>query len=72
MKNLKINQKPKFSLHNYMTDILINFCEENGLEHLSASEIDYETDAQKEWLDRFVETYYAVEDRYCERKWGEK
>ena len=65
-------EKSKFDLMVFMTDILINFCEENGLEHYSASEIDYETQEQKEWLDRFVDVWNRVEDRHCERWYENK
>jgi len=60
----------EFSLMDYMTDILIHFCEKNSLQFASASEIDYETEEQREWLSRFRGIWHQVEDRYCERRWG--
>jgi len=56
-------KKKKFCYFYYMAEILNNFCEEHGLELLSASEIAWETEEQREWLERFVDIWYRVEDR---------
>ena len=62
-------KQKKFSYFYHMADILINFCEENGLEPLSASEIAWETEEQREWFERFVDIWYRVEDRDNARRW---
>jgi ribosomal protein S18 len=67
MKNKIKLQNSKFNLLEHMSDILNNFCEENELDHFSASEIDYKTDQQRQWLERFIEVYYLVEERNCRR-----
>jgi len=57
----------KFSLFNYMCDILYNFYEKNGLEHCCALESriggNYKTEEQKEWLERFSRVWEMVEQR---------
>jgi hypothetical protein len=59
--------KEKFSLFNYMCDILYNFYEKNGLEHCCALESriggNYKTEEQKEWLERFSRVWEMVEQR---------
>ena len=54
----------KFDLYKYMADILINFCDNNNLEHLSASEIAWKTEEQRVWLERFIDVWDRLEDRY--------
>ncbi len=54
----------KFDLHIYMGHILLNFCQKNSLELLSASEIAWETEEQRVWLERFVDIWDRLEDRY--------
>lgn len=65
MKNA--NQKYKFTLFNYMSDILYNFYEKNGLEHCCALESqiggNYKTQEQLEWLERFSRVWDKVENR---------
>ena len=57
----------KFSLMNYMCDILFNFYETNNLEHMCALESrmcgNYKTEEQREWLERFGEVWDKVENR---------
>ena len=64
MKNFKDRE---FSLFNYMCDILFEFYEKNGLEHMCALESrmcgNYKTEEQKEWLERFGEVLDKVENR---------
>jgi len=64
MKNFKDR---KFSLFNYMCDILYDFYDRNGLEHCCALESriggNYKTEEQKEWLERFSRVWEMVEQR---------
>jgi hypothetical protein len=57
----------KFSLFNHMCDILFEFYEKNGLEHMCALEAqisgNYKTEDQKEWLERFCNVLDRVENR---------
>jgi len=57
----------EFSLFNYMCDILYNFYEKNELEHCCALESrisgNYNTEKQKEWLERFGDIWDRVEQR---------
>lgn len=57
----------KFSLFNYMGDILYNFYETNNLEHLCALESliggNYNNEQQREWLQRFSNIWDKVEHR---------
>ena len=62
-------KKKKFCYFYYMAEILNNFCEEHGLELLSASEITWETEEQRLWLERFVDIWFRVEDRDNARRW---
>ena len=68
MKNFKDRE---FSLHNYMCDILFEFYEKNGLEHLCALDSQYAGNYndiyQLAWLIRFCEVWDKVEDREVER-----
>lgn len=61
----------KFSLLNYMCDILYNFYEENDLEHRCALESiiggNYKTEEQREWLERFSNIWERVEQREVNR-----
>ena len=64
MKHFK---ERKFSLFNYMCDILYDFYERNGLEHCCALESimvgNYNTEKQKKWLERFGDVWEKVEQR---------
>ena len=68
MKHFKYR---KFSLFNYMCDILYNFYDKNGLEHCCALESriggNYKTEEQKEWLERFSRVWEMVEQREISR-----
>lgn len=59
--------KRKFSLFNYMGDILYNFYETNNLEHCCALESliggNYKNEYQKKWLQRFSSIWDKVEHR---------
>ena len=61
----------KFSLFNYMADILDNFYTKNNLEHCCALESliggNYENEEQKAWLVRFGEVWDRVEQRELHR-----
>lgn len=50
-----------------MCDILYNFYEENDLEHCCALESiiggNYNTEEQREWLERFSDIWERVEQR---------
>ena len=64
MKHFK---ERKFTLFNYMCDILNEFYEKNELEHCCALESliggNYNSEEQKEWLDRFSNIWERVEQR---------
>ena len=57
-----------FSLIDYMCDILNNFYEKNGLEHICASESrsggNYNNQEQYDWLERFGDVWDKVEQRH--------
>lgn len=61
----------KFSLMNYMCDILFDFYEKNKLKHMCALESrmsgNYKTEDQKEWLERFGDVWDRIENREVER-----
>lgn len=61
----------KFSLMNFMCDILFDFYEKNKLEHMCALESrmsgNYKTEDQKEWLERFGDVWDRIENREVER-----
>tara|TARA_R110001583_G_scaffold71954_1_gene202120 strand:- start:43 stop:495 length:453 start_codon:yes stop_codon:yes gene_type:complete len=63
----RCGQKAKFSLFNYMAEILDNFYTKNNLEHCCALESligrNYENEEQKAWLIRFGEIWDRVEQR---------
>jgi len=69
MKNFKDRE---FSLHNYMCDILFEFYEKNGLEHLCALDSQYAGNYndiyQLAWLIRFCEVWDKVEQREVARR----
>ena len=59
--------KRKFTLFNYMCDILNNFYTKNDLEHCCALESliggNYNNEQQREWLQRFSNIWERVEQR---------
>ena len=61
-----------FSLIDYMCDILNNFYEKNGLEHICASESraggNYNNQEQYDWLERFGDVWDKVEKRHFRQK----
>jgi len=65
----------KFTLFNYMCDILENFYDKNGLEHLCALDSQYVGNYndiyQLAWLIRFCEVWEKVEQREV-NKWASK
>jgi hypothetical protein len=69
MKHFK---EREFSLFNYMCDILYNFYEQNDLEHRCALESiiggNYNTEEQREWLERFSNIWERVELRELEKE----
>lgn len=68
MKHFK---ERKFTLFNYMCDILYNFYEKNDLEHCCALESliggNYNNEQQREWLQRFGDIWERVEQRELNR-----
>jgi|TARA_R110000751_G_scaffold305096_1_gene421187 hypothetical protein len=62
-----MEKKFKFTLMNFMCDILGNFYDKHNLEHICALESqmvgNYKTDEQLEWLERFSEVWEKVADR---------
>jgi len=68
MKHFK---ERKFSLLNYMCDILYDFYERNDLEHCCALESlmggNYNNEQQKEFLKRFGDVWERVEQREVQR-----
>jgi len=61
----------KFSLFNYMSDILNNFYNKNNLEHCCALESlmggNFNNEEQKQWLIRFGSIWDRVEQREVKR-----
>jgi len=61
----------KFSLFNYMSDILYNFYEENDLEHMCALDSlavgNYNNTKQYLFLQRFCKVWEQVEQRKVNR-----
>ena len=61
----------KFSLFNYMSDILHNFYEKNDLEHMCALDSlavgNYNTTKQYLFLQRFTKVWEQVEEREVNR-----
>ena len=70
-KENKMNKKSKFDLMDYMSEILQNFYDKNGLEHMCALDSqycgNYKNQEQYKWLQRFCNTWDKVEYRYSER-----
>lgn len=68
MKHFK---ERKFTLFNYMCDILNNFYKTNDLEHCCALESliggNYNNEQQREWLQRFSNIWERVEQREVTR-----
>ena len=70
-KDNKMSKYNKFDLMDYMSEILDNFYNKNGLESMCALDSqycgNYKNQEQYEWLQRFSVVWEKLEERYLDR-----